>query len=84
MELKVGKITHYFGKISVAVIEITDEPLSIGDKIHIKGISTDFSDEVTSMQIENQPVEQAKKGDSIGLKVKEKAKNGDIIYKVIE
>ncbi len=83
MELKVGTITHYYSKIGVAILEITDEPLSLGDTIHIKGHSTDFQETVESMQIEHQAVSTTKKGDVIGLKVKERCREGDVVYKVI-
>lgn len=79
----VGKITHYFGKISVAVVEVSKE-IKVGDKIHIKGNTTDFEQEVGSMQVEHQNVEKAKKGDIVGLKVKEKVREGDEVYKVLE
>jgi putative protease len=80
----VGKITHYFGKIEVGIIEISKGKLAVGDKIHVKGTSTDFEQTVDSMQIEHEQVEKAKKGDAIGLKVKDKVREGDEVYKVIE
>ena len=79
----VGKVTHYFGKIEVGIIELSKE-LKVGDTIHIKGSTTDFEQKVESMQIEHENVEKAKKGDAIGLKVKEKAREGDEVYKVLE
>ena len=80
----IGKITHYFGKIEVGIVEITKGSLAVGDKVHIKGASTDFEQEVDSIQIEHEQVEKAKKGDAIGLKVKDKVREGDEVYKVIE
>lgn len=79
----VGKITHYFGKIEVGIIELSKE-LNVGDNIHVKGGTSDFEQKVDSMQIEHEQVDKAKKGDVIGLKVKEKAREGDEVYKVIE
>ncbi len=79
----VGKVTHYFGKIEVAIIELS-KGIKVGDKIHIKGNTTDFEQEVNSMQIEHQNIEKAKKGDVIGLKVKEKVREGDEVYKVLD
>ena len=70
--------------LSVSVVEITDGELAVGDKIHIKGHTTDFEQEVNSIQIEHAPVEKAEKGQTIGLKVNEKAREGDEVYKVIE
>jgi len=77
----VGKVSHYFTKIGVAVIEVTDE-LSVGDEILIEGASTNFKQKVDSMQIEHKNIEKAKKGDSIGMKVKDRVREGDSVYKV--
>jgi len=82
-EVEVGKATHYFSHLSVAAIELSGS-LRVGDKVHIKGHTTDFVQEVESMQIEHQPVSEAKAGDSIGLKVREKVREGDTVYKVVE
>ena len=79
----VGKITHYFGKIGVAIIEASKE-IKVGDTIHIKGSTSDFEQSVDSMQVEHENVEKAKKGDVIGLKVKDKVREGDEVYKVSE
>lgn len=77
----VGKVSHYFTKIGVAIIELTDE-LSVGDEILIEGASTNFKQTVESMQIEHENIEKAKAGDSIGLKLKDRAREGDSVYKV--
>jgi len=82
-EIKVGEITHYFGHISVGAIKLTDGELKIGDEIHIKGHTTDFNQKITSMQIEHNSIEVAKKGDEIGIKVEQHVRKGDIVYKVI-
>jgi putative protease len=82
-EKPVGKVTHYYTHLSVAVVELEDE-LKIGDVIHIKGHTSDFTQTVDSMQIEHQPIEVAKPGQAIGLKVKEHARENDIVYKVEE
>jgi putative protease len=78
---KVGKVTHYFTRIEVAVIELTDT-LSAGDKILFQGSTTDFEQTVTSMQIEHQNVAAAKRGQSIGMKVEQRVREGDVVYKV--
>lgn len=78
---EVGKITHYFTKISVGVIELS-KALKAGDKIRIKGATTDFEQDVDSMQIEHKNVGKAKKGESIGLKVAEPVREGDKVYKI--
>ncbi len=82
-EKEIGKITHYFGKIEVAVLELTSD-LKVGDTIHIKGHSEDFSQTVDSMQIEHENIPEAKAGQSVGMKVTQKVHPGDIVYLVTE
>ena len=77
----IGKITHYFGNIGVAVIELTDS-LKIGDTIRIVGGETDFEQVVDSMEVDHKKVEKAKKGDGIGLKISQKAREGYKVYKL--
>ena len=79
-EQEVGKVTHYFGKVSVAGIELK-APLALGDTIVIRWATTEFEQEIDSMQIEQQQVEKAEAGEAIGIKVKEKARKGDVVYK---
>lgn len=81
-EKLIGKITHYFGKIEVAIVELSNK-LKVGDHIHIKGHSTDFEQDVSSIQIEHQNVPEAKKGDAIGIKVDQKVREGDEVYLVL-
>ena len=81
-EKKIGVISHYFGKISVAGIDVEKGKLETGDTIHIKGHTTDFTQMIKSMQIDLQSVELAKKGDSIGIKVTERVREHDEVYKV--
>ena len=80
---EIGKVTHYFTKIGVAVIELSGD-LKVGDEIHIKGATSDFKQKIDSMQIEHENIEEAKAGQSIGLKVKEHAREHDKVYKVAE
>ncbi|MDI6690577.1 MAG: translation elongation factor-like protein [Candidatus Bathyarchaeota archaeon] len=80
--VEVGRITHFFSKISVAVIELK-APLAVGDKIAIKGPTTDFEQIVDSMQIEHKNVQRAEPGQSIGLKVAQRVREKDIVYKKI-
>jgi len=77
----VGKITHYFGNIGVAVVELSDT-LKVGDTIRIVGGETDFTQTIESMEIEHKKVEEAKAGDSIGLKVSQKVREGYKVYKL--
>ena len=77
----IGKVTHYFSKIGVAVIELSDT-LKVGDTIRILGGETDFNQVVESMEIEHQKVQEAKAGDSVGLKVSQKVRDGYKVYKI--
>jgi putative protease len=81
---EVGVVEGYFSKIGVAAVHITSGHLKVGDKIHIKGSTTDFEQIVESMQIEKQNVEMAKQGDKIGIKVKDRVRPNDRVYKVIQ
>jgi len=76
---EVGKVFSYFTKIGVAAIEVTGN-LKVGDKIRIKGATTDFEQKVDSMQVEGKNVDAAKKGDSIGIKVKDRVRPHDVVY----
>ena len=82
-EMQVGKVTHYFSKIGVAVIEITGGSIKVGDEIHVKGHTSDFKQKVSSMQIEQDKIEMAEPGQSIGLKVNEPVRANDAVYKEI-
>ncbi len=82
-EIKVGKVTHYFTKIGVAVIEITDGSIKVGDEIRLKGHTTDFKQKISTMQIEHENVEMAQPGQSIGVKVEQPVRAGDLAYKAI-
>jgi translation elongation factor EF-1alpha len=81
-EKEIGKITHYYGHIGVGIIELSDT-LKLGESIHVKGHSSDFTQPVDSMQIEHAGVSEAKSGDSIGIKVGQKVHPGDKVLKVI-
>jgi translation initiation factor IF-2 len=83
MEELIGEVTHYFGKISVAAVKLKKQ-IKIGDTLHFKGATTDFKDTVTSMQIRQEKVNVAKKGDEVGIKVKDKVREGDKVYKILE
>ena len=83
-EQEIGFISKYFGKINVGAIDLTSGGLNTGDVIHIQGHTTDLEETITSMQIEHASVAEAKAGDSIGLKVSEKVRRGDKVFKVLE
>lgn len=78
-EKLVGEITHYYTAIGVAVVKVKS-PISVGDTIKIKGATTDFKQTVNSMQIEHEKILKAKKGNIIGLKVKNRVRVGDLVY----
>jgi translation elongation factor EF-1alpha len=78
--VEVGRITHFFSKIDVAVVELT-ESLAVGDNILVKGPSTDFEQTVESMQIEHNNIQRAEAGQSVGLKLMQRAKERDAVYK---
>ena len=82
-EKEIGYVSHYFGHISVAAVEVTDGTLEVGDTLHFKGHTTDFQTELESMQVEHQSISQAKVGDSIGIKVPEKVRTHDKVFKLI-
>ena len=83
MGKEIGKITHFFGKINVAAIQLSGE-LKIGDKIHILGNSADFKQKINSMQIDKEKVEKAKAGEEIGIKVEQPVKGNETVYLVEE
>jgi putative protease len=78
----VGKVSHYYGKIGVAVVEVEDE-INVGDTISIEGAVTNLRQTVDSMEIEHKQIKTAKKGDSIGLKVIDKVRENDKVYKIV-
>lgn len=77
----IGKVTHYFSKIGVAVIELSGA-LKVGDTIRIVGGETDFNQNIESMEVDRQKVNEAKSGDSVGLKIDQKARDGYKVYKL--
>lgn len=81
---EIGRITHYYSKISVAVITLHSGTLKLGDTIRVKGITTDFTQKVESMEIQHQKVAEVKPGQSFGLKVAQKVREGDKVYKLIQ
>jgi len=83
-EVEIGKVTHYFSKAGVAAILITQDALRVGDTIHVKGHTSDFSQKIESMQVNNQPVAEATAGQSVGLKVVEHAREHDAVFKVVD
>lgn len=81
---EVGVIIKFFAKPGVAAIKVTKGTIKRGDILKYKGHTTDFTEEVRSMEIDNQSVDEAKVGDTIGVKVEERAREKDIVYKVVD
>ncbi len=79
--VEVGRVSHYFTRINVAVVELK-APLAVGDRILIKGSTTDLEQVVESMQIEHKNVQRAEAGQSIGLKVNDRVRENDTVYKI--
>ena len=82
-EEEIGMITHYYQKLSVGIIKLTDT-LKVGDTIHIKGMHDDFTQKIDSMQIEHDTVTEAPKGEQVGIKVANRVHEHDKVFKVIE
>ena len=81
-EVKIGKVTHYFGKIQVVAIEVTEGELSVGETIRIKGHTSDFTHTIESMQIDRVDVSKVEKGQAVGIRIPEPARVGDEVFKV--
>ena len=79
---KIGEVFHYFGKIGVAAIRLTDGPLAVGDTIQVQGPSTDLTQVVETMQIEHDAVPRAEKGQEVGVKLKDRARERDLVYRL--
>jgi len=82
-EVEVGRVNKFFGKVGVAAVEVTDS-IKVGDELHFKGATTDFNYKVDSMEIDRSPIEEAKPGDLVGIKVPERVRPGDKVYRVEE
>jgi len=83
MELEIGRVTHYYDHIHVAVLKL-DENLKLGDLIHITGHSTDFMQRVTSMEVEHHTILWVQPGDNVAIKVLEPVHEHDVVYRVVE
>jgi len=83
-EDQVGVVVNFYAKPSVAAIKVTGGSIRKGDLLKYKGSTTDFTEAVTSMEIENQAIEEAKSGDLVGVKVKERVREKDKVYRVVE
>ena len=82
-EKKIGEVIKYFGKVGVAAIRLSEGSLKVGETIHIVGHTTDVTQDIDSMQIENKSVQEAGPGADIGIKVKDRVREHDVVYKVV-
>ncbi len=82
-EKRIGTVLDYFAKIGVVAIHLEEDGLKVEDTLHFRGYTTDFTEVVSSMQIDRDPVQEAKIGDDVGIKVKERVRKNDTVYKVI-
>ncbi len=76
----IGKVTHFFDKIGVAIVKL-EAALKVGDKVKFEGHGASFEQPVDSMQIDREPIKEAKKGDEVGMKVTQPVKAGDLVFK---
>jgi len=83
-EEQVAVIVKFFAKPSVAALEVTNGTIKKGDMLRYKGHTTDFTEEISSMEIDNQVVDEVKVGDLVGVRVKERVRENDKVYKVVE
>lgn len=83
-KMKVGRVFKYFAKPMVAAIQIEEGPLKVGDEIAIQGATTDLTLTVESMEIDGNPIQEANTGQSVGIKVAERVRPNDFVYKVVE
>jgi putative protease len=83
-EEQVGVIVKFFAKPSVAAIQVTGGSIKKGDLLRYSGHTTDFKEEIKSMEVDNEPVEEVKEGDLVGIKVKERVRENDKVYKVLD
>jgi putative protease len=83
MKIEIGKVTHYYSHLGVAVLQLTDH-LKVGETIHFLGHTTDFIQRVNSMEIDHHHVVAVKPGDNVALRVIEPVREHDIIYRVIQ
>jgi len=79
-EVLIGEVIHYFKQVKAAVIEVKKEKVAIGDRIRIKGHTTNFDQKIKSMQIEHEPVESVSKGGEVAIKVAKKVRRGDQVF----
>ena len=81
--VRIGEVIHFYNRIQVAVLRLS-EPIKLGDKLHFLGAHTDFLQEICSMQIEHQPIEEAEAGSEVAVKVDQRVRRGDSVFLLSE
>lgn len=79
---KIGEVTHYFPHVNAAAVKMLKSGLKVGDRIYLKGHTTDFKEDVQSIQLDHAPITEAKKSQEIGLMVKSRVRIGDSVYRI--
>lgn len=80
MDIQIGKVTHYYDKIGVAVVDVKNQPLKVGDRVKISGHDKEFTQKIESLQIEHKQVKEVAVGETCGMKVERAVKPGDMLY----
>lgn len=82
MDIQIGKVTHYYDKIGVAVLEVKNQPLKVGDTVKVSGHDQEFTQKIVSLQIEHKQVQEVPVGETCGMKIDQQVKEGDALYLV--
>lgn len=82
MDIQIGKVTHYYDKIDVAVVEVKNQPLKVGDMVKVSGHDQEFTQKIASLQVEHKQVKEVPVGETCGMKVDQPVKDGDLLYLV--
>lgn len=80
MDIQIGKVTHYFDKLEVAVVEVMNQTLRVGDTVKVSGHDNEFTQKITSLQVEHDQLSEVAPGESCGMKVDKPVKAGDMLY----
>ena len=80
MDIQIGKVTHYYDKIGVAIVEVKNQPLKTGDTVKVSGHDQEFTQKIESLQIEHKQVTTVPVGETCGMKVDQAVKDGDVLY----
>ena len=82
-EIEVGRVADYFAKVGVVAVEVTAGKIRVGDTLHFLGHTTDFTETIVSMQVEHETVEEAEAGANVGIRISDRARAHDTVFKVV-